>query len=96
MPGESLKDFVLTNQRYQKGLLIDTYHGYSIASASIGKDGNIYKEWAFPQGPGKVPKEKAVPVKVFLGKTVEDAIQVLRNIAELLKQAKKTEDDIPY
>ncbi len=96
MPGESLKDFILTNQKYQRGLVIDTYDGYSIASAALGKDGNIYKEWAFPQGPGNAPKEKAVPIKIYLGKTPDEAIQVLRNIAELLKNAKKQEDDIPY
>ena len=83
------KDFIELDMQYHSGFALDFYKGISLVSARAGKDGNIWAEWAFPQDRDKKPKEKAVPVKVFLGDDEEEAIENLRKVAMILKDRQR-------
>ena len=82
-----LKDFRMTDSRYQTGVVINEYNGqYSIAMAKSSERG-IRMDWSFPQKyqDGRfVPGPKAIPHKISLG-NLEDAIKTTEWILRKLK-----------
>ena len=76
------QNFIMTDERYQSGYLIDEYNGrYSLINAYMGKDGLPKKKWVYTIKDEKA--DKMLPWKLDLG-TKEEAIEVLRGIARLL------------
>ena len=58
----------IPGSEYGEVVIINEYNGvYSLCSGREGKEGKVYKNWAFPQDKDKKPREKAIPVKVTLG-----------------------------
>ncbi len=101
--------FIETNPKYHSGMQLDEYNGtISITSCREGKDGNVYFDWAFPQGRDRVPKEKAIPVKVNIGNSRQEAIDNLLRLVEDLNAGaiqkgqqpsatqQEIEEDIPF
>ena len=82
--------FVITNPKYNEGILIDEYNGnISLVLAQASKDGKIYKRWAFPQVYDKEEMQnkasaKALPIKLPLGESTEEAIERLLELAREL------------
>jgi len=73
---------------YGDGFVLNKYGDrYSLIAAREGKgDGTLWKEWAFPQGKDKQPREKAIPLGVRLGNRVQ-AIAALRKAIAALEGA---------
>ena len=98
--------FVITNPKYNEGILIDEYNGnISLVLAQEGNDGKIYKRWAFPQVYDKAEKDnkpgaKALPIKLPLGEDTQDAINTLLTLAVKLgwdgSDNNKPIEDIPF
>ena len=66
---------------YGGTVVLDEYNGeYSLVAANEGKDGKVWKRWAFPQTKDKKPRDKALPVKVSLGRDQRRAVGVLKAI----------------
>jgi hypothetical protein len=80
--------FIVTNQQYNSGIMLDEYNGvYSLSGARLGqdRDGNekVWQDWGFRQTKDKKPMEKAMPWKITIG-TKDEAIQNLKDILSLL------------
>jgi len=76
-------DFVITDEKWSRGAMIEEYGGkISIVRGSLGKDGNQYVDWGYPQK-NKEPIEKAIPWKVELGSR-EEAIEMLNRFLSVL------------
>ena len=97
--------FIITNPKYKEGILIDEYNGnISLVLAQAGKDGKIYKRWAFSQVYDKETmqnkaSDKALPIKLPLGESADEAIERLLELArELGWVERKGGDDgsIPF
>jgi hypothetical protein len=59
---------------YGDGIVLNKYGDrFSLIAArkSSKAEGTIWKDWAFPQGKDKKPKEKAIPLGVRLGNMSE-------------------------
>ena len=79
--------YELPGNEYGDGFEIESYNGQiSLAVAQEGKDGVIYKKWAFMQGKGKKAAETAIPVKVTLGNGVAEAITAVEFILRRLRE----------
>jgi len=76
----------IKGDEYGRGVTLQEYKGtYSLVSSKEGKDGKVYSDWAFPQTRDRTHGEKAWPVKVKLGNSSAEAVQMLRLIlAELV------------
>lgn len=73
---------------------------YEIVLGQIGKDGNFYMRWTYPQRrvDGKnVPSEKAIPHKIPLGNLVQahSAVDALKRALPPLP-VQEDEDDIGF
>jgi len=103
--------FKMTNSQYQQGIAIENYEGDVSLVSARSKETGIWADWAFPQrfiDGEKVPGEKALPIKVFLGKGKTQAIETLKHFIGILENGPKEEkpdidgyqrpekDDIPY
>lgn len=89
------KYFRMMNEKYGSGIGIEEYNGkFSLVSARKGSDGNYYSDWAFPQDKDRKPREKAIPVKVPLGDSRDEAIATLRHFCDLVNGV--DEGDIPF
>ena len=94
------------NSQYGEGIEIDEYNGtYSLVSARKGKDGKVYKQWCYPQGGDKdnsFPKDRAVPWKITIGGTPEEALSMIGMLAHELRselgipENNEDEQDIPF
>ena len=79
------------NDEYGSGIEMDEYNGQiSLVNARRGKDGNIYKDWCYPQR-DKKPIEKSLPWKIRIGSSPEEAIETLRHFIGLLDGTKSYE-----
>ena len=89
--------YVETNSEYKQGCALSKYNGvYSITSANVGKDGEMYKQWAFPQVKRDTPGEKAIPWQVRLG-DIDQAKKILRHYLNLLEGGEAgADDDVPF
>jgi hypothetical protein len=74
------------DDRYNKGLLLQEYKGtYYLVAARGADDGKVYANWGFPQGKDRNPIDKAVPWKIKLGDSQEEAFKILAFFGRLLK-----------
>ena len=95
--------YVEVNEQYHSGAALDEYQDIiSICSAQIGKDGNCYMRWAFPQVADRKPGEKALPVSIRLGDK-DKAIEILKGFIAALSGEKEESttkdsvgDDVPF
>lgn len=77
--------------KYGDCIILDNYKGtWSFVAGRKVKDpnsdhyGRVFKEWAFPQkhvGGEYVANDTAVPVKIILGNSKEEALHTLRLLA---------------
>jgi hypothetical protein len=75
-----------------QGVIVNNYNGkYSLNSAWEGKDGKVNMNWAREQVKKDEFKEKATPIKVFLGDK-ESALKALREIYEAIEPGQ----DVPF
>ena len=71
----------IPNSQYGETLVINKYGDqFSLVAGGVGKNGNSYMKWCFPQGPDKQPREKAVPWGIRIGNKT-DAVEVVKKIA---------------
>lgn len=94
--------FVEVNEKYHTGAALDEYNDtISICSAYVGKDGNNYMRWAFPQVADRQPAEKALPVSIRLGDK-KQAIEILKGFIAVLSNEKEeiksneAQEDVPF
>ena len=78
------------DNKYGEGIMIEEYNDrISLVLAQEGQgNGTVWKKWVFPQNKERMPMEKAIPHKIYLGHNRETAIDMLRQIAMHLKGAK--------
>ena len=90
---------------YREGIIVDEYNGeWSICLAQEGRDDKVpYKKWCFPQNKDRKPIAKAVPWKIALGQSKEEALENLRVLADTIRNFPNDEgfevtgeDDIPW
>jgi len=75
-----------------QGVIVNNYNGkYSLNSAWEGKDGKINMNWAREQVKKDEFKEKATPIKVYLGEK-ESALKALREIYAVIEP----NQDVPF
>lgn len=91
-----------SESEYKDGVMVNEYgNTVSLVAARESQNGNVYKDWCFPQDKDRKPKEKSVPFGVRLG-TKRNAIEMLLQAAEALGwkrgDASPTpdDDDIPF
>jgi hypothetical protein len=93
-----MSEFIRTDQEYGNGVKLAEYKGkYYLHACREGKDGNVYDDWAYPQGPNRKPKDKAVPVKINLGDretAKKTLIMILNN--EFGVSVDVSDRDIPF
>jgi len=91
--------------KYGDHVIMEEYNEqYSIIAARKGKDGAIWKEWVFPQDGDRKPRDKAIPLKVFLGghaqaiKVLEYMLAELRNDSQQATTPRDEDDNsqIPF
>ena len=94
-------DFIVTDEQNNRGIALEEYNGkLSLTKGNIGRDGNQYFEWGYPQR-DRAPQEKAIPWKIILGDK-QEAIEVLNRILSVLLDGKVQDDqgeitdDIPF
>ena len=89
--------YIETNSDYNQGCALSEYNGeYSITSANVGKDGNKYMKWAFPQVKKDTPGEKALPWQVRLG-DLNQAKAILKQYLNLLGGGEDgSSDNVPF
>ena len=79
----------IESSRYGDYIEIDEYNGrVSLIMSNEGKDGKVYKNWAFPQkweNSQSVPAKKAIPIKVLLGNNRKEAIENLNKVIDYLQ-----------
>ena len=67
--------FVMVDEQYYAGAALDEWNGkIKLVEARQNQEGEVYKEWGYPQRGGKTPTDKAIPWGVGLGdrkKTIE-------------------------
>lgn len=79
---------------YGGTVVLEEYKGeYILVAANEGKDGKVWKKWAFPQTKDKKPRETALPVRVVLGKDVKTAVGVLKALLAALEGGSGPADD---
>jgi hypothetical protein len=80
----------IKSSQYGESAMAEEYNGaFSIVAAQTGKDGKTYSRWAFPQTKDRKPAKKAIPVKVSIGGSLDEAISTLKQILSSLEQAKR-------
>lgn len=86
-----LPDSYIETSKYG-GIAIDVYNGsFNLVRAQEGQDGKVYAEWAFPQDKDRQPRDKAVPVGITLADDKDAAVNVLREIATIIRDCKPVE-----
>ena len=90
--------FLLTNEKYGRGIAIDFYGDeVSLVSASKNESGDIWAEWCYPQRrvDGKnVPAEKGIPFRLSLG-VRGDAIRKLEKLLAMLERGETADPPKP-
>ena len=75
----------LPDSKYNEGIEIEEYNGvWSMVLAQRADDGKTYKRWCFPQVKDKKPSGKAIPWKITLGGSVQEAIDTLHAMEKAL------------
>jgi len=76
----------IKGDEYGRGVTIQEYKGtYSLVSSKETKDGKVYSDWAFPQTKDRTPGEKAWPVKVKLGNSASESMEMLQLLLAAFK-----------
>ena len=89
----------IKSSQYNDCLQLNEYGGkISLCAAREGKDGTVWKDWAFPQDKDRKPRAKAIPVKVLLGNSEDEARATLQALLAGLdgKIAPQPVRDDPY
>ena len=74
-----------TNKAYHEGACLDFYNDqWSIAACREDDGGTPHGRWAFPQIKDQ-PGSKAIPVKVTIGQSKDEAIATLERFIRHLK-----------
>ena len=84
---------------YGDGLVLNKYGDrYSIIAArkSSKAEGTVWKDWAFPCGKDKKPKDKAIPLGVRLGDRAEAKRFANWLVQQLSTPGNKPKDDVPF
>ena len=83
--GEFEVFFKNEGSEYGDGVVLNKYGDrYSIIAARESQQGTLYKDWAFPQGKDKKPKDKAIPLGCRLG-NLKETIKTLRSMLQVLE-----------
>ncbi len=84
--------FIETDPKHHQGIKLDEYNGQiSIVTGNEGDNGKVWLKWAFPQTRNKEPGPKAIPVKVVIGNSYQEAISNLKRLmADLGADSKDT------
>lgn len=78
--------FPLPNDEYNKGVTLQEYAGsWFLVSSREGRDGKTYHDWCFPQDKDKKPREKALPWKIKIGSSREEAAKTIASIYHAIK-----------
>jgi len=86
----------IKSSQYGEAAMAEEYNGaFSIVAAQAGKDGKTYSRWAFPQTKDRKPAKKAIPVKVSIGNSLDEAISTVRQILSSLEKAKNLTGGAP-
>ena len=81
----------IKGDEYGRGVTIQEYKGtYSLVSSKETKDGKVYSDWAFPQTKDRTPGEKAWPVKVKLGNSASESMEMLQLLLAAFKAPDKS------
>lgn len=89
-----------SDSAYNDGILLSKYgDNYSLVSARESKNGNVYKDWAFPQDKDKKPKERSIPLGIKIGNYTE-TVRVLKAALAALEntdtEQPQYDEDIPF
>lgn len=72
--------FEVADSKYNDGIFLEEYNGtWSLIAGQVGRDGNKYKRWVFPQGKDRQPAEKPMPLKINLGDRIS-ASSILKSL----------------
>lgn len=73
-----------SESQYNDGVMVNEYGDtVSLVSAREGKNGQIYKDWCFPQDKDRKPKERSIPMGVRLGTKKNAVAMLLQALAAL-------------
>ena len=98
----------IPGSQYREAIILDEFNSeYSLISARVNNDNEVFPKWAFPQTKDRTAGKKAIPVKVSLGDRKENAIKFLRQLADSLEKGEElcgtqdgdpgpNGDDIPF
>lgn len=95
------KEDVIVTGKYDS-IQINEYEGrYTLIAVSNGQNDCFYQKWARYQEKQNTFKEKAWPVKVFIGESAEEAIENLNEIIRRIGGSQEEEltvpeEDIPF
>lgn len=88
--------FPYPNSKYGDGIILEEWHDrLSLVVGSKSQEGTVYKKWVFPQTKDREPASKAIPWKVQLGSSREEAIDMLKNILMELG-VDMSDDGVPF
>ena len=81
----------LQEDSYNTGVTLQEYKGcYYLVASKEGRDGKVYHDWAFPQTKDRTPGEKAWPVKVKLGNSASESMEMLQLLLAAFKAPDKS------
>jgi len=81
----------IQGDKYGAGVTLQEYNGtYSLVASKEGKDGKVWLDWAFPQTKDRTPGEKAWPVKVKLGNSASESMEMLQLLLAAFKAPDKS------
>ena len=92
----------INSSQYNDCLQLNEYGGkISLCAAREGTNGTVYMDWAFPQDKDRKPRQKAIPVKVLLGSSKNEAVQTLQTCLAALQASSSdvsqdSAQDYPY
>jgi hypothetical protein len=89
----------IEGSQYGECIDINEYNGsYSLVSGRESKDGDkLFLQWGFPQTKDRTAGPKAVPWKIKIGESKDEAIATLRELLKGLGVGTADDDDeIPF
>jgi len=87
----------IQGDKYRTGVTLQEYKGsYFLVSSKESEDGKkVWHDWAFPQNKDREPGEKAWPVKVKLGNSASEAMEMLQLLLAAFKAPDSSKQQQP-
>ena len=80
-----MESLVKIESKYGDGIMVEEYNGdWFLVSAYESKTGETVKRWCYPQR-DKAPVEKAMPWKIKIGSSQEEAAKVMAQLYHAVK-----------